>query len=188
MKMSQFDLTAEEKKELLKISRTTLETYLKTGQKPQWKAATLNLQEKRGAFVTLKKFSELRGCIGRIVADTPLYQVIADTAIDSAVNDPRFEPVSYNELKDLEIEISVLTPFEKVKQINEIEVGKHGLLIRKGYHSGLLLPQVPSEYGWRRQEFLEHTCLKAGLDKNDYLDPEATLYKFSAIVFNESDF
>jgi hypothetical protein len=185
--MTEFRLNDAEKKELLKIARSTLEGYLKTGKAPKIKAEYPILNEKRGAFVTLKKHGQLRGCIGRIVADTPLREVISSVSIESATEDPRFTPVTYNELKDIEIEISVLTPFEKVNDIGEIEVGKHGLLISKGYYSGLLLPQVPLEYGWDRQTFLEHTCLKAGLPKDTYKEKGIMLYKFSAIVFNEKD-
>jgi len=183
--MTEFKLNDAEKKELLRIARLTLESYLKNGKIEKITALYPVLNEKRGAFVTLKKHGELRGCIGRIVADTPLYEVISSVAIESATEDPRFSPVTYNELKDIEIEISVLTPFEKVNDIGEIEVGRDGLLISKGYNSGLLLPQVPLEYGWNRETFLEHTCLKAGLPKDAYKEKGITLYKFSAIVFNE---
>ncbi|MFA5007830.1 MAG: AmmeMemoRadiSam system protein B [Candidatus Omnitrophota bacterium] len=185
--MTEFKLNDAEKKELLKIARSTLESYLKNRKTPKIAALYPILNEKRGAFVTLKKHGELRGCIGRIVADTPLYEVVSSVAIESATEDPRFSPVTYDELKDIEIEISVLTPFEKVNDIGAIEVGKHGLLISKGFYSGLLLPQVPLEYGWDRQTFLEHTCNKAGLPKDSYKEKGITLYKFSAIVFNEKE-
>ncbi|MDP2923244.1 MAG: AmmeMemoRadiSam system protein B [Candidatus Omnitrophota bacterium] len=187
-KMGEYSLNKDEKIALLKIARSTLESYLKNGKVPEFKAESQNLREKRGAFVTLKKHGELRGCIGRIVADTTLYEVISAVAIDSATGDPRFAAVRYEELKDIEIEISVLTPFEKINSIEKIEVGKHGLMIRKGFNSGLLLPQVPGEYGWDRETFLEHTCVKAGLSPDAYKDANAAIYKFSAIVFNESDF
>lgn len=186
--MIEFKLNDAERKELLKIARSTLESYLKTGKIPKFSASYPIFNEKRGAFVTLKEHGELRGCIGRIVADTPLHQVISETSIQSATEDPRFSPVAYDELKNIEIEISVLTPFEKVNNTDEIEVGKHGLLINKGFYSGLLLPQVPTEYGWDRETFLQHTCLKAGLPQNAYKDKGAELYKFSAIVFNEKEY
>ncbi|MDD5195920.1 MAG: AmmeMemoRadiSam system protein B [Candidatus Omnitrophica bacterium] len=183
-----FALTNEEKQTLLKIARITLENYLKDSKSLKQKALAGSLKEKRGAFVTLTKNGQLRGCIGRIVADKPLYEVVSEMAIEAATGDPRFAPVSYDELKDIHIEISVITPFEKVKNIDEIEVGKHGLMIQKGYYSGLLLPQVPGEYGWDRETFLKHTCLKAGLPPDSYKEPTATLYKFSALVFNEKEF
>jgi len=186
--MTEFKLNDAEKKELLKIARLTLESYLKTGKIPKFKAEYPALNEKRGAFVTLKNHGELRGCIGRIVADTSLYEVISNVAVESATQDWRFSNVTCNEMKDIEIEISVLTPFEKVNNIEEIEVGKHGLVIVKGSYSGLLLPQVPLENGWDREAFLKHTCRKAGLPPDSYKDKEAALYKFSAIVFNDKQF
>ena len=183
--MQDFTLNKNEKKELLSIGRRAIESYLQDNKIPEFKVDSAALNEKRGAFVTLKKNGELRGCIGRIVADIPLHEVVSNVAVDSAINDPRFEPLNYKELKDVEIEISVLTPFEKIKKLDEIEVGKHGLMIRQGFSSGLLLPQVPLEYGWDRETFLKHLCLKAGIPQESYLDKNVTIYKFSAIVFNE---
>jgi MEMO1 family protein len=184
--MGGYTLTKEEKSELLKIARQTLESYLKNGKVPKFeKPKSEALNAKRGAFVTLKENGQLRGCIGRIVGDTPVYQVVSDFAINAAVEDPRFEPVNYSELKNIEIEISVLTPFEKVKDLGEIEVGRHGLMIQKGFSSGLLLPQVPTEEGWDKKTFLEYLCRKAGLNGQDYKDKDAIIYKFEAIVFNE---
>jgi AmmeMemoRadiSam system protein B/AmmeMemoRadiSam system protein A len=185
--MGGWSLTDDEKISLLKIARTTLESYLKDGKQPSVKADTDKLKENKGVFVTLKKQGQLRGCIGRLVADTPLYRVVSDFAIHAAVEDPRFKPVTYEELADIEIEISVITPFEKVISLDEIEVGKHGLMIEKGFNSGLLLPQVPLEYNWDKETFLQHTCLKAGLAPLAYKDKDAILYKFSAIVFNEAE-
>ena len=104
-------------------------------------------------------------------------------AISAAFQDPRFEPMSAKELEDLDIEISVLTPMKPVTDINEIEVGKHGLMIVKDYYSGLLLPQVATEYGWDRETFLEHTCMKAGLPVNAWKDSDTKIYAFSADVF-----
>jgi AmmeMemoRadiSam system protein A len=186
--MEEFSLTNDEKITLLKIARSTLENYLKNGRKTEISVNSETLKTKRGAFVTLNKRGNLRGCIGRIVADTPLYKTIAEYAIHAAVDDPRFPPVKYDELEDIEIEISVLTPFTEVKSLDEIEVGKHGLMIRKGFRSGLLLPQVPVEWGWDRETFLKQTCVKAGLPPDSYKDGDASLFRFSAIVFSESDF
>ena len=185
-KMS-YSLTEEEKRTLLKIARQTLESYLKDGKIPEFKVDSERLKEKRGVFVTLKKYGELRGCIGRIVADTPLYLAVSQMAIEAATSDPRFRPVTFSELKDIEIEISVLSPFEKVKNLDEIVVGKDGLMIQKGFYSGLLLPQVPVEYGWDKKTYLEHLCLKAGLPPTAYKDKDATIYKFTALVFSEKE-
>ncbi len=183
-----YDLTKEEKKFLLDIARRTLESYLKEGKIPKFEIPYSNLFEKRGVFVTLKKKGQLRGCIGRIVADMPLWEAVSVMSIESATRDPRFPPVDYQELKDIEIEISVLSPFEKVNDLEEIRVGRDGLMIQKGFYSGLLLPQVPVEYGWDRTTFLEHLCLKAGLPPSSYKDKDATIYKFTAIVFSEKEF
>lgn len=185
--MGEYKLSQEEKITLLKMVRSTLESYLKTGKIPDTSVDSETLKANRGAFVTLKKKGDLRGCIGHIEADIPLCEIISEMAVSSATRDPRFPPVSYGELEDIEIEISVLTPFTKVENLEEIEVGKHGLMIQKGFYAGLLLPQVPIEWGWNREEFLAHTCRKAGLPENAYKDKDALLYKFSAIVFSESE-
>jgi AmmeMemoRadiSam system protein A len=141
------------------------------------------LSEKRGAFVTLKTHGQLRGCIGHIQAIKPLSQTVIDMAQAAAFQDPRFPPLSRQELKDLSIEISALTPFRPIKSIQEIQVGKHGLYIERGYHSGLLLPQVAEEYGWDTQTFLEHTCQKAGLPKDAWKDSNTKIQIFSAEIF-----
>ncbi|MCP4653290.1 MAG: AmmeMemoRadiSam system protein B [Candidatus Omnitrophica bacterium] len=185
--MDEYSLSDNEKQILINIARTTLQAHLRGKKIPKFESITGNITQKRGAFVTLNKDGQLRGCIGRIVADIPLYEVISKQAIDAALNDSRFPRVTFEELEDIEIEISVLTPFTKVKDIEEIKVGKHGLMIRKGFSSGLLLPQVPIEWGWEREAFLEHTCQKAGLPPTAYKSSDADLYKFSAIVFGEND-
>ena len=183
--MEEFVLSKEDKVTLLKIARGTLENYLKDGGGFKINKVSDNIKKDRGAFVTLTENGSLRGCIGRIVSDMPLYKVISKMAIAAAVEDPRFPPVKYNELKNIKIEISVLTPFSKVEDLNDIKVGRDGLMIRQGFYSGLLLPQVPSEYGWDRETFLKEVCLKAGLPVSAYKDKDSTLYKFSAIVFSE---
>lgn len=141
------------------------------------------LDYKRGAFVTLKIDGDLRGCIGQIRARDPLHKVIADMAVAAAFDDPRFPRLTPDEFARLEYEISVLTPLERVKDFSEIKIGRDGLMIRLDMHSGLLLPQVASEYGWTAKEFLEQTCLKAGLPKESYKDKYAEVYRFSAEVF-----
>ncbi|MFW5888011.1 MAG: AmmeMemoRadiSam system protein A, partial [Bacteriovoracia bacterium] len=128
---------------------------------------------------------ELRGCIGVIVAQDALYKNIMEYAVTAAVKDPRFPPVEAHELDELELEISALGPIERLDDIKKIEVGRHGLIIKKGYHQGLLLPQVPIEWGWDKTQFLEHTCRKAGLKKNAYKNPETEIYYFTADVFTE---
>jgi len=145
------------------------------------------LKEKRGAFVTLRKRGQLRGCIGYIHALKPLGETIYEMARAAAFGDPRFPPVAKEELPHLSFEISVLTPLKEIKDIEEINVGVHGLYIMKGGHSGLLLPQVATEYGWDRNTFLEHTCYKAGLSPQAWKDKDAKIYIFSADIFCDSD-
>ncbi len=178
-------LGEKEQKELLKIARETLKSYLQGKGKPQFEAKYRQLKEKYGAFVTLEKNEQLRGCIGHIVADKPLLEIIPEMAIASATQDPRFPPVSYDELKDIKIEISVLSKPVRVKDPNEIIVGRDGLIIRKGFYSGLLLPQVPVEWGWSKEEFLTQVCLKAGLPGDAWKEKDAELQRFSAQVFKE---
>lgn len=175
--------TDEEKVKLKDIARKSVEAAVMCKEMPDIKNITEKLKEPYGVFVTLNKHGNLRGCIGRIIGDQPLYLSCEQMAKSAALEDPRFPPVAENELSDLEIEISVLTPLERVTDFKKIVIGRDGLLIRKGYNSGLLLPQVAAEYGWRVEEFLEETCHKAGLPSNAYKSKDAEVYKFSAEVF-----
>ncbi len=176
-------LQEEEKKTLRRIAQSAIEGKLRGARSSPAESLTFNLQENRGAFVSLHKSGRLRGCIGQIVPAKPLYQTIEDMAVAAAFDDPRFEPLSPKELKDLELEISVLTPMERLKNADEIEIGKHGLYIKKGFSSGLLLPQVAAEYGWDRTTFLEETCRKAGLPRNAWKEKGTEIYLFSADIF-----
>ena len=135
----------------------------------------------------MKKHGELRGCIGYIEGIKPLWEAVRDMARAAALEDPRFPPVRPEEVPELEIEISVLTPLWRVKDIKDIVIGRDGLIIRKGWRQGLLLPQVATEYGWDVKTFLEHTCLKAGLPRDAWKDPEAEIWAFSAEVFSEGE-
>jgi len=181
-----FSLTPEDKEKLLAIARETVNEYVGNGKTPEFTVESEVLREKCGAFVTLKKKNgALRGCIGLIIAEKPLYLAIRDMAIAAATQDPRFPPVVSSEIDDIEIEISVLTPMQKVTNADEIKVGRDGLMIRRGFMSGLLLPQVPVEQGWDKKTFLEHTCYKAGLPSDAWKSSE--LWKFQAIVFSEEE-
>jgi hypothetical protein len=177
-----FGLSDEDKKVLHQIVRDTIEG--KCLKKPP-KAYDISptLKELRGAFVTLHKHGQLRGCIGHIVAHFPLAETISRMATAAAFEDPRFPPVTAEELKDLEIEISVLTPFQKISNVEEIQVGVHGIYMKKGFHSGLLLPQVATEYKWDRKTFLEQTCRKAGLPGDAWKAQDMEIYVFSADIF-----
>jgi len=182
-------LTDEDKKTLLKIARKTLEEYLKTGKVPDFEIKSENLKRIQGAFVTLHKKGRLRGCIGNIIGRKPLWETVRDMAIESAVGDPRFPNVKYEELKDIDIEISVLSPLKRVSSPDEIVLGKHGVLVRKGFNQGVYLPQVATETGWSKEEFLSSLCYhKAGLDPLAWKDKDTELYVFEAIVFDEKEF
>jgi len=177
-----FELTVSEKKELLALARSAVETYVRERRTIDPPAMSSKLATNKGAFVTLKERGELRGCIGYIEPVAPLAQTIIQAAIYAAVGDSRFEPVSAAELNRLEYEISVLTPLEEVTNPSLIRVGKHGLVIEKNGRKGLLLPQVPVENGWDREEFLAQACLKAGLPEDAWRQG-AKIYSFEAIVF-----
>jgi len=175
-------LTEDEKKTLHQIARAAIEKQLGNKTDPP-KTASKTLKEKRGAFVSLHSHDRLRGCIGYVHGVKPLADTISDMAVAAAFQDPRFSPVKKDELPDLDIEISVLTPMRKIDDINEIEVGKHGLMMIKGACSGLLLPQVATQYHWDRDTFLAQTCNKAGLPSNAWQDRNTEIYIFSAQVF-----
>jgi len=173
----------EEKKRLKEIAQLSIDAAVKGKKIPEFHNIPQKLKEHYGIFVTLKKHGNLRGCIGRITGNQPLYISCQQMARAAALEDPRFSPVREDELAELEIEISVLTPLERVKDFHSIVIGRDGLLIRQGYYSGLLLPQVATEFGWDIEEFLQQTCHKAGLASDAYKSPDAEVYKFSAEVF-----
>ncbi len=181
-------LTDEEKIYLLRLAREVISKKV-LGLEPEIpEPPTEKLRENRGAFVTLNKNGQLRGCIGYIEGVKPLYLTIADMAESAAFRDPRFPPVSADEVPDLEIEISVLTPLRPIDSLDEIQVGRDGILIRQGFYQGLLLPQVATEYGWGQERFLSETCHKAGLPSDCWRDPDTDILIFSADIFSERDF
>jgi AmmeMemoRadiSam system protein B/AmmeMemoRadiSam system protein A len=176
-------LNEQEKKTLHQIVKTVVENKTRGKAVPEFNVDSPVLKESRGAFVTITKKGQLRGCIGYIEGRGPLHKTIEEMAEAAAFRDPRFGSVTEKELPDLEYEISVLTPLRRITDTNEIEVGKHGIYMKKGWNSGLLLPQVATEYGWDRQTFLEHTCQKAGLPADAWKDKSAEVYIFSADIF-----
>ena len=186
------EFSESEKREMLKLARDSIEKYLveRSARSLEENAKSSNpkLMKKCGAFVTLKINGMLRGCIGYIQPVMPLCQTISQAAVSAATQDPRFPPVSMNELNKIGIEISVLSPLKKIDDTEKIQVGKHGLYMRKGIQSGLLLPQVPTEQGWNRKQFLEGTCRKAGLPIDAWKSPDIEIYIFMADVFSESEF
>ena len=181
-------LTNDEKKSLLHIARSAIKSHLK-GKPLQFDVPlTETLETPCGAFVTIKVRGELRGCIGLIIAEHPLYSTVAQMAVSAATSDYRFDPMTVKEMEKADLEISVLTPFETISDISKIEVGKHGLYIMKGPYHGLLLPQVAVENNWDVNQFLQYTCLKAGLPTYAWKDKNTTIQIFSAEVFGEKDF
>lgn len=180
---SEFSLSAEEKKELLRLARSSINQFIREEKVLNYETQSSVFLSKKGAFVTLKKEGHLRGCIGYIEPVLPLYQTIIRASIFAACRDPRFPPVSVDELEELEIEISVLTPLKKIQKPRLVKVGKHGLVISKGDKTGLLLPQVPVENHWSREIFLQQACLKAGLPENAW-KTGADIFIFEAVVFH----
>jgi AmmeMemoRadiSam system protein B/AmmeMemoRadiSam system protein A len=180
-------LSAEDKATLLKIARTTIEKVVRGEPVPKFPVDSPDLLEDRGAFVTITEDGNLRGCIGYIIPVKPLYLTVREVAESAALRDPRFNPVKPNELPHLHLEISALSVPRKIKNAEEIQVGVHGIIIRKGYHQGLLLPQVATENGWDRKTFLEYTCRKAGLPLNAWQEEDTEIEIFSAEVFGEQE-
>ncbi len=179
-------LTEKDKETLMHIARATIEQRVKGRPLQEPETGSPVLKEKRGAFVTIHKHGQLRGCIGYIEAIKPLYITIQEMAEAAALNDHRFPPVTPEELASLDLEISVLTPLKKITDVKQIQVGKHGILLKKGYHQGVFLPQVATEQGWDRDTFLNQLCFKAGIpDPNCWKAQDAELYIFSADVFEE---
>jgi AmmeMemoRadiSam system protein B/AmmeMemoRadiSam system protein A len=181
-----FNLTQQDKRELLSLARKTIEAYLERHEtiKPPAEKYSEALKTPAGAFVTLHKEGQLRGCIGRFEPANPLYEVVQEMAIASATRDSRFMPVTPEEMSQIKIEISVLTPLRKIQSIDEIELGKDGIYIKKGYHSGTFLPQVARDTKWTLEEFLGHCARdKAGIGWDGWKDAE--IYVYEAIVFSE---
>jgi AmmeMemoRadiSam system protein A len=179
-------LNKMQRKRLLDIARNSIEYYLKTGKKIELSETDAVLNKQMGAFVTLHERGELRGCIGNLVGEKPIYLTVRDMAVESAVGDPRFPPVDLPELKNIKIEISALSPLERIDSIDKIELGTHGVLVRQGFRSGVFLPQVATETGWSKEEFLSNLCAhKAGLSPSAWKDKATEIYIFSAEVFSE---
>jgi len=177
---------------LVKTSREVVTEYLKTKKRIMLSEDIKSrFSFNSGVFVTLNKENNLRGCIGFPTPDRKLYQSFMDAAIASATEDPRFPPVGYDELKDVSFEVTVLTPPEVVKvqdpteYLRKIKVGRDGLVVKWEFGSGLLLPQVPVEYGWNEEEFLEHTCIKAGAPSDYWKRKGTVVLRFEGIVFKE---
>jgi AmmeMemoRadiSam system protein B/AmmeMemoRadiSam system protein A len=180
-------LNERERAALLSLARRSIEAQFAGRWPPPIEFTTGTLQTECGAFVTLEKRGQLRGCIGHVRAYKPLERTVMEMAVQAAFHDPRFPPVTVDELEGLTIEVSVMSPLSSVGDVSEIEVGTHGLVIQDGARSGLLLPQVATDYGWDRETFLEHTCAKAGLPPDAWKAEGVTILKFTAEVFGEEE-
>lgn len=176
------EYSAEERKQLLSLAHQSIRSRLLRFPL-KVKAPSPHLAQMRGVFTTLHRFGKLRGCIGFVIAKTPLYEAVIDTAAAAAFEDPRFDPVQPHEVDELQVEISVLSPMTPISP-GSVEVGKHGLMISQHGRRGLLLPQVPLEWRWDRETFLSETCRKAGLPPDAWRHG-ATVEAFTAEVFGE---
>ena len=181
-------LSDDDRKALLQLARSSIECAVRGKPLPRTDLLKQNLHTPCGAFVTVRVNGELRGCYGYVNAYYPLAQSVQEVGVRAALEDPRFDHISPGELTSMDLEVSVLEVPVKVEDIKEIEVGVHGLIIESRYHRGLLLPSVPLEYGWEREEFLKHTALKAGLPPDAWKHKNVTLFKFTAEKFSETDF
>lgn len=178
------ELAPPDRKKLLAFARETMAARLGLGpaaQPPEGSAFEISC----GGFVSLHEEGALRGCIGRITASGPLLETIRSMAESAAFEDPRFEPLSASELPRVKLEITLLSPLKRIDDVSEIEVGKHGIYIVRGWHSGILLPQVAVEYGWDRATFLQQVCHKAGMQADAWRAPDTELFIFEGLVFGE---
>ncbi len=191
MNLGEKSLSQKEGQTAVHVARDTIDTYLNTGNAINELDIDLPeiFNEDRGIFVTLYKKGALRGCIGHPYADSPLKNAIVDSAISAAIKDPRFPPVTIDEMEDITVEVTVLTKPELIdvspKELpSSITIGKHGLIVKSGYRQGLLLPQVAPENDFDEVEFLSHTCIKAGLPHDAWITG-AEVYRFQGQIFSE---
>ncbi len=184
-KKSKNFLSKSEQTDLLELARKSIEAKLRGENAASISPDSPQLIDERGAFVTLTKNNNLRGCIGFVKGFKPLCETIQEVAEAAAFRDPRFQPLKESELTETKIEISVLSPMRKISSIKKIKVKRHGLFIKLEKAQGLLLPQVAIHNNWNRETFLEHVCMKAGLKKDDWKRPEVELMIFDAQIFSE---
>jgi len=181
-----FSLDNRAKLELLLVARRTISTAVAKSPSAADLPPQLNALECAGAFVTLRRSGKLRGCIGQIAVKQPLAEVVAYSARAAALEDPRFDPVRVDELIEIDIELSILSAPEPITA-EQVEAGRHGLIVSRGFQRGVLLPQVATEHRWGRLRFLEETCVKAGLERDAWTDPQTQILAFTAQVFSESE-
>ena len=179
----------KEREALLQIARDSIESAIKGNKAEKIHIKSALLEEKRGAFVTIKTDGKLRGCIGRLASDTPLYKIVSEMAASAATEDSRFKSnrIKSSDLEHLEIEISVLSPLQKIDNPLDLEPGKHGIYIKKGFQNGCFLPQVATETGWTKEEFLTQCCSsKAGLSPNAWKEKDTDVYVFTAEIIRKN--
>ncbi|MCH8859822.1 MAG: TIGR00296 family protein [Thaumarchaeota archaeon] len=186
------NLSDSDGEKLVKTARAVVTEFLKTKNKMKLdKDFEESFSSNAGVFVTLNHKSNLRGCIGYALPDKKLYNALQEAAISAATDDPRFPSVAFEELDQITFEVTVLTPPQEIEVSDpqeypsKVKVGRDGLIVKSGFNSGLLLPQVPKEYGWNEEEFLDHTCEKAGLPKEQWKEKDTKILKFEGIVFKE---
>ena len=186
------NLSDSDGEKLVKTARAVVTEFLKTKNKMKLdKDFEESFSSNAGVFVTLNHKSNLRGCIGYALPDKKLYNALQEAAISAATDDPRFPSVAFEELDQITFEVTVLTPPQEIEVSDpqeypsKVKVGRDGLIVKSGFNSGLLLPQVPKECGWNEEEFLDHTCEKAGLPKEQWKEKDTKILKFEGIVFKE---
>ena len=180
----------KDKKVLLSIARESIKSAIidTPNEQSRIEITSPELNEKNGAFVTLRTDRKLRGCIGRIVSDVPLYKLVSEMAVSAAEEDPRFSHIQLSELESLEIDISVLSPLQKIDDPLDFELGRHGIYITKGSSTGCFLPQVATETGWTKEEFLSQCCsMKAGLSPDAWKNKNVDVYIFTAEMITENN-
>jgi AmmeMemoRadiSam system protein A len=170
---------------LLEIAREAIYSQVTNKKHAPTPREEKTLNERSGCFVTIKQDGKLRGCIGNFQSQQPLFREVAAMAAAAATEDPRFAPMQTADLDNFSLEITVLSPLEKIDDTEQIHVGTHGIYIEKGFHRGVLLPQVATEYGWDRETFLQQTCLKAGIAADSWQHPDAEIYIFNGQIIHE---
>jgi len=183
-------LSEKGKKEILKLAKLAIQSIFKKeliAELTKQKRVVKNLGLRNGVFVTITKRGELRGCIGYILPVREFEELVVDAAVSAAMRDPRFDPLTEDEVGEIEIEVSVLSEPKRIENVSEVEVGKHGLIVRRGPFQGLLLPQVATEYNWDKLTFIRQTCIKAGLSPDEWKKEGTEIYTFTAEVFSENE-
>ncbi len=181
------ELTPQEQRRLLEIARQAVHDAAHGRRPGKIDPEPEGLGFERGAFVTLHRRGQLRGCIGNFVSQGPLVDTVQEMAVSAALRDPRFPPVTPQELDELDLEISVLSPLEPIDDVSRIQVGTHGIYLVSPRGRGVLLPQVATEWGWDRDTFLDQTCVKAGMQPGCWRDDDVQIFIFSAQVFGENN-